>query len=114
MPYIRLSEDEIQYILDNVEKKSTREMAEWIGCHITAVWYHLKKKGKQPMQFSKWSPTDRQELLELYKQGLSHKEIAEITKVSLSAIRGQFQVMRRKGIEIPTYAEVAKLRKKKQ
>lgn len=70
MNYIRLSEDEKQYILDNYNIKSTREMAEWIGCHILTVLYHLKRNGIEPKPFSKWSPVKKKEMLSLRQSGM--------------------------------------------
>lgn len=96
--YLRLSQDEIDFILENANKKSTREMAEWIGCNINAIRYHLRINGVKTEQFSHWSPEKRQEILELRKNGLTTTQISRVFNTTASAIRSQLIIMRRKGI----------------
>ena len=96
--YLRLSQDEIDFILENANKKSTREMAEWIGCNISAIRYHLRNNGVKTEQFSHWSPEKRQEILELRKNGLTTTQISRVFNTTVSAIRSQLIIMRRKGL----------------
>ena len=96
--YLRLSQDEIDFILENANKKSTKEMAEWIGCNISAIRYHLRINGVKTEQFSHWSPEKRQEILELRKNGLTTTQISRVFNTTASAIRSQLIIMRRKGI----------------
>lgn len=106
--FIRLNKDEIQYILDNVNKASLTEMSEWIGCTKEAVRYHIKKHKIKTEQFSMWSAFRKAELVELRKGGMSIKALAERYKVSQKAISGQLCLLRKNGIEIPYYVKKEK------
>ena len=96
--YLRLSQDEIDFILENANKKSTKEMAEWIGCNISAIRYHIRNNGVKTVQFSYWSPEKRQEILELRKNGLTIAQISRVFNTTVSAIKSQLIIMRRKGL----------------
>lgn len=114
MKHIRLSEDEVQYIFDNVGKKSTREIAEWIGCHVAAVNYRLRKRGITHKGFSVWSPYKQDELLSLRRKGFSIKELAEHFDTTQVAIEGQIRIMRKKGIKVPTQWDVRIIKRMKE
>ena len=96
--YLRLSQDEKDFILENANKKSTKEMAEWIGCNISAIRYHIRNNGVKTVQFSYWSPEKRQEILELRKNGLTIAQISRVFNTTVSAIKSQLIIMRRKGL----------------
>lgn len=113
MKHIRLSKDEIQYILDNVDKKSTREMADWIGCNVHTVCNHLQKRGIKRKIFSMWSPQRLEEMLSLRREGMSYKELAEHFNVSESAIFNQLRTMRRNGVDVPTQWDARIIKRKK-
>lgn len=103
--YTKLTEKEIQYILENVGKKSSSEMANEIGCHISTIIYNLNKRHIQVERFSKWSNSRKAELLELRKKGMTLEELAEVYKVSKRAISAQLTIMRKDGMKLPTLKE---------
>lgn len=98
MVCIHLTEDEEQYIFDNYEKKSAKEIADWIGCTTFTIYYHLKKRGLKPLYFPKWSSEKKRELLALRCNGATCKELAERFDVTETAIRNQIRLMRQSGI----------------
>lgn len=108
---IHLTKDEEQYIFDNCDKKSAKEIADWIGCTVGTVSYHLKKRGLKPLYFSKWSSEKKRELLTLRCNGATRKELAERFGVTESAIHNQIRKMRESGINIPTQWDVRLIRK---
>lgn len=108
---INLSKDEKQYILDNYNKKSAREMAEWIGCSVYTIDYHLRKNGLRCPYFSRWSPEKKAELLELRKNGMSRKDLAKRFNTTEQSIHGIIYQMRKNGIEVPKWREVMRIRK---
>lgn len=114
MKHTRLSKDEIQYIFDNVGKKSTREIAEWIGCHVAAVNYRLRKRGIKHRGFSMWSQHRLDEMLALRCEGYSLEELAKHFNVSKCAVDDQIHLMRKKGIKVPTQWDVRNIKKIKQ
>lgn len=110
--YILLSEDEKKYILDNADKRSTSEMAEWIGCHISTVRYQLRKNGIKPYQFSKWSQVKKMELLSMRQRGIKTTEIARHFNVTPTSVRCQLALLRKHGYSVPTQKEAAMIRRK--
>jgi DNA-binding CsgD family transcriptional regulator len=108
---IHLTEDEKRYIFDNYDKKSAKEIADWIGCTVCTVNFHLKKRGLKSLHFSKWSSEKKRELLTLRCNGATRKELAERFGVTESAIHNQIRLMRQSGINIPTQWDVRLIRK---
>lgn len=41
--FVRLSDEEKQYIADNADKTTIRKIAQWIGCADNTVRYHIHK-----------------------------------------------------------------------
>lgn len=111
MMRIHLSKDEEQYIFDNYDKKSAKDIADWIGCTVGTVNFHLKKRGFKSLHFSKWSSEKKRELLTLRCNGATRKELAERFGVTESAIHNQIRLMRQSGINIPTQWDVRLIRK---
>lgn len=97
---IRLSESEIQYILENANKKSIKEIAEWIGCHVNVIYYQLKKNNISTVQFSKWSPKMKDEMLSMYRMGYKPDVIGKHFNMSGQAVRNQIMIMKRHGIDV--------------
>lgn len=98
--YVRLTEDEKQYIRDNVNRISTREMAEWIGCTHYAIRYHFRKEGIKPVQFKVWSPEKLRILRALRQDGMAIKDIAKQFNATYEAVHGQIETMKRKGVDV--------------
>lgn len=109
--YVCLTKEEKQYIFDNFNKKSTKEMAEWIGCNVATIRYHLNKKGLKPERFSKWSPARRDELLNMRKRGATISELATIFNTTKQSIFGQMRKMRESGVNVPTEWDIRLVKK---
>ena len=97
---IRLSESEIQYILENANKKSIKEIAEWIGCHVNVIYYQLKKNNIQTVRFIKWSPKMKDEMLSMYRMGYKPDVIGKHFNMTGQAVRNQIMIMKRHGIDV--------------
>lgn len=109
--YTKLTKEEVQYILDNKDKKTTKEMADWIGCHISAITYRLRNMGIKKKQFSIWSISRKAELLELRKKGKTLQELAERYNVSKRAVGAQLTIMRKEGYNVPSFSDFVNIRK---
>ena len=108
---IRLSQDEVQYILDNARSKTAKEIADWIGCTVPAVHYQLRKHGMKPLIIRKWSP-ERQARLRLLKAGgMAEADIARSFGTTKDAVHAQLWGMKKRGIEISTYNDFLNYRK---
>lgn len=103
---MHLNNEEIKYILNNHNKLSSKEMAEWIGCVPGTVVYQLKKHGLKPINFSKWSPKRIEKLIQLRREGLSRKSLAIYFNVTEYSIQGQLKILRKNGIYVPTHLDI--------
>lgn len=109
---VHLNKEEIQYILKNYNRLSSKEMADWIGCVPGTIVYQLKKHGLQPVSFSKWSPKKLEELIKLRRQGFSRRTLANHFGVTELSIQGQLKLLRKSGVDVPSHLAIKKNKKK--
>lgn len=108
--FFHLEQDDKQYIRDNIDKVSQREMAKWIGCHYSTIRYFIKKEKIAVKSMERWTPEKRDRILVLRNLGMTSEEIANILNVSYDSIRGQLNIMRKEGYDVPRLREWKKIR----
>ena len=73
---IQLTEsDKADIIRMRKEGSTLREIAEYIGCAITTVVYHLRKAGISSQQ--KWSDEETSVMISMYNDGVTCLEIGK-------------------------------------
>ena len=97
---IRLTQEEIQYILDNANKQSMSEITSWIGCCPQTVRYHMRKAGIKPENVIRYSVSDTFTILSMIRHGYTYREIAEELGTNKISIARRVAYLRHKGIPI--------------
>lgn len=96
-PIIQLTASDKADILCMREKGSSlREIAEYIGCSICCVTYHLKKAGKC-RQRKPWTEGDDEQALQMYNSGSCAAEIAAVLNRTKQSVRARIMYLRKKG-----------------
>lgn len=108
--FFHLEQDDKQYIRDNIDKVSQREMARWIGCHYSTIRYFIKKENIPTKRQNRWTPEKSDEIIALRRLGHTSQEIADIMQVSQGAIRGQLNILRKEGYDVPYLKEWLRIR----
>ena len=85
-------------------------MARWIGCHYTTIRYFIRKEKIAVKSLERWTPEKRDRILVLRNLGMTSEEIANILNVSHDSIRGQLNIMRKEGYDVPYLREWKKIR----
>ena len=108
---VHLDKEDKQYIRDNINKISQKEMAEWIGCHPITILRFIKKENLSTRKYEKWTLVKRNQVLILRRYGMTSQEIADILNVSYGSIRGQLNIMRKEGsYNVPSQGEWRRIR----
>jgi transposase len=98
-----------QRIAELWNQHSPSEIAEQLGVHVNTVKYHatqLKKQGinlERKRKGPKKSPkvaTRRQQVAELWNQGKTDREIAELSEIPLYTVTNDLRTLRKQGIEL--------------
>lgn len=93
---IQLSEDDKSDIAKMYrEGKNTSEIAEYIGCSRTTVYYHLRKIGL--VGGIKWTDAMDDFLVEQYRLGRTRKEISRSIDISAKRVTHRIGYLRKLG-----------------
>lgn len=111
---VHLSKDEIQYIIDEADRQSTKEIAEWIGCSVQTVCLYKKKYNRGLFRVYRWLPDKLNEIAELRQGGATSREISKHFGCSKAVIDVQLMFMRRKGFSLPSRKDLYRIRKEKK
>lgn len=101
MGFYRLTQSDVDDIRRMTEeKKSTREIAEWIGCSTATVNAHRCKMGleydKAPSRY--WTVDKVNELVEAYNAGVSYDELERMFGRSRESLRERITILRTLGM----------------
>lgn len=96
-----LTAEEKQYIIDNADRQTATEIAEWIGCCKQTVGYYKKKYCKGLSRAYRWKPCVLNELAELRRKGYTNTELAKRFDCSAAVIDVQLWYMRKQGVSLP-------------
>lgn len=96
---IQLSESDKKDVLSMREQGYTlREIAEYIGCSVNAVAYHLRLAGLQ--NYNRWTNELDQELIRYYNKGLKSSEIAQLINRPQNNIEHRVSYLRKLNVSI--------------
>ena len=97
---IRLSSDEVQYILDNANRQSVSEISDWIGCTPQTVRNQMRKHGIKPLNVVKFNLSDTFAIQSMARNGFSYQEIADELQRNRQSVKRRVEYLRSKGIPI--------------
>lgn len=97
---IRLNSEEVQYILDNANRKSVSEICEWIGCTPQTVRYQMHKHGIKPGNTIKFSIEQTFAIQSMIRNGYTYQEIADKLGMTKMSVMGRVFYLRSKGVPV--------------
>ena len=100
MTLIRLTSDEVQYILDNANRQSVSAISAWIGCTPETVRYQMNKHGIKPRNVIKFSMEDTFAIQSMIRNGYSYREIADELQTDVTSLKRRVWYLRSKGVTI--------------
>lgn len=98
----RLTDEDKQYIRDNTNKLSIKEMTDWIGCNSKDIRKYQESLNIKTVDFYKWSPERNNTMLKLLLEGKKTKEVAEALNTTVEKVRQQLYILRKQYPSIPT------------
>lgn len=97
---IRLSRDEVQYILDNANRQSVSEISDWIGCTPQTVRNQMRKHGIKPRNVIRFNAENTLAIQSMIHDGYTYQEIADRLQQDKRSIKRRVSYLRKKGIPI--------------
>ena len=97
---IRLSRDEVQYILDNANRQSVSEISDWIGCTPQTVRNQMRKHGIKPRNVIRYNAEQTLAIQSMIHDGYTYQEIADRLQQDKQSIKRRVWFLRSQGIPI--------------